>query len=209
MKEQFKEILNDQTSDNYVFFGFPKEMVEPAKLILNKNKEKKSCFITIDAEMEEKLNATLDGFTNEKHKDIICRDLFVTLFMKELTKDSAENQTYQDFLEKGLDMILSGDSQIAKEYHSFCPMPLELTKMIKNNLPIVLNIFLTDANNVYLQRAINNYLGAREPYSIRVFTNQKKLTSYYDQMGNAIQPIHDYREVLLYKKIEEIQPVLN
>lgn len=207
--KQLKEILNDQTSDNYVFFGFPKEMTEPAKLILNKNKESKSCFITIDAEMEAKLNETLNGFTNDKHKDIICRDLFVTLFMKELTKDSTENQTYQDFLEKGLDMILSGDSQIAKEYHSFCPMPLELTKMIKKNLPMVLNVFLIDAKNVHLQRALNNYIGSREPYSIRVFSTQRKFPSYYDQSGNAIQTIHDFREVLLYKPLEEIQPALN
>ena len=208
MKE-LKEMLNDQSSDNYVFFGFPKQMSEPAKVILGKNKNAKSCFITIDAEMEEKLNVTLDGFTNDKHKDIICRDLFVTLFMKELTKDSEENQTYQGFLDKGLDMILSGDCELAKDYHTFCPMPLELSKMIKKNLPIVLNVFLVDANNINLQRALNNYIGSKEPYSIRIFSTQKKFPCYYDQAGNAIQTINDFREVLLYKPLEEIQPSLN
>ena len=79
--------------------------------------------------------------------------------------------------------------------------------MIKKIGKIELNIFLSDAENVFLQRAINNYLAAREPYSIRVFSNKNKFPCYYDQSGNVIQAVHDYREISIGKPtaIREIE----
>lgn len=208
--QQFKQILksNEQTSDNYVFFGFPKEMMESTKALLNKNSsEIKPCFISIDREIEEKLEKTIEECTNDKHKDIIARDLFVTMFMKELVKDTSDAESYQNFLDKGLDMILSGNFDLAKDYHSFCPMPFDVSKMIKKIGKIELNVFLADAENVYIQRALNNHISAREPYSIRVFSNKNFFTCYYDQAGNAIQEVHDFRVISLNRpnKIEEIE----
>ena len=51
---------------------------------------------------------------------------------------------------------------------------------------------LEDVNNQYLQQAINLFLSAREPYSVKVFTNSERLATYYDLNGNIIQCPHDF-----------------
>lgn len=194
IENQIKQIIDNKYSDNYIIFNFPKELMEQAKNILSKTSTN-NCFISLDSEIEKKLENTLNNFSNKIHKDIICRDLLITLFMKELTKDS-EHQ--QKFLENGINVILSGDNTKIKDYHSHCPTYHDISKTIK--LPLVLNIFLSDTKNIYLQRAINNYISSREPFSIRIFSNQSKFSTYYDQAGNIIQPIHDFRQLNIIKK---------
>jgi len=67
-----------------------------------------------------------------------------------------------------------------------------------------LNIFIEEADK-YLQQAINNFISAREPYSVKLFLKNDKLSTYYDPIGSIIQSPHDYmlRDLSKYSESSE------
>ena len=72
-------------------------------------------------------------------------------------------------------------------------MPYDVArKSRKLGQKIELNIFLFHMDNIVLQQAINNFVSSREPYSVKIFTNKEKLSTYYDTNGNIIEWPHDY-----------------
>ena len=67
-----------------------------------------------------------------------------------------------------------------------------------------LNIFLDNTQNIYLQQAINNFISSREPFSVKLFATQERLSTYCDQLGNFIQSPHDYMNMNVNKFIENV-----
>lgn len=189
------------TRDNFIFENCPLELIDLAQKGLSINSEnKKPCNILITKKIENKLNRTLEKFESELQKKIIARIFFTSLFLRELIK--LENKAEQlNFLEKGITSLLSENIENIKEYIINSPHPLDIEKAIKEIGEIELNIFLVDTENKFLQQAVNNYLSSRLPYSVKIFTNNEKLCTYYDQNGNFIQAPHDYINVNVYNYI--------
>ena len=64
--------------------------------------------------------------------------------------------------------------------------------MAKELGKIELSFILEDAENKYFQQAVNLFISSREPYSVKIFTNNDRLVTYYDLNGNIIECPHDF-----------------
>lgn len=192
--------------DNFIFENCPLELVEIAQTLLNKPAfDVKPCNILITLEDEKQVEKTLSKCLNEYQKNAVTRDYITALIMIEALKGEGERSEEIANLQEGISAILNGDFEKAKRFHLNCPMPNEIGLAMRDVGKIELNVFLVGTQNVYLQRAINNFISCREPYSIKIFSTNEKLPSYRDQAGNMIENPHDYmtRNVNNYIELEE------
>ena len=76
-------------------------------------------------------------------------------------------------------------------------------KEYKEQMPI-----LKDTKNKYIQQAVNVFIASREPYSVKIFTNNDRLVTYYDLNGNLIESPHDFmrRAVDMFAEFENGTP---
>lgn len=187
------------TYDNFIFENCPLEFVNFAYECLNKDfNNVKSCCVTIDNETEKKFNVILDKCIDNSQKYIFARTFFMSLFIYELLKDKSiqiKNLISLEELKEGIYIMVNGDFDKAKEFYLKSPMPYDIKRIINKVGRIELNVFLVNTSNVYLQSAINLFVSSREPYSIKIFTNNKKLPSYIDANGFLIESPHDYMRV--------------
>ena len=193
-----------QTYDNYVFNSCPEELMTLAKESLSKtNNQAKPCNICISKEDEEKFENTVSLCKKDNQKDILARDYFCSLFLMELVKYLPNQSEYQQLLSEGINTILSGDFEKAKVYHSFAPLPHDVLGMIKKIGKIELNIFLDNTKNVNIQRVINSYLSSRNSFSIKVFANFQKFSTFLDLGNNCTVIPHDYMLIDSTKYIKD------
>ena len=199
INEHFKNtyLTCGRTHDNFIFENCPKEILSLAKNSLSQNSNNvKSCCITINRDIEQAVEKTLEKFENILQKKIICKDFIIGLFALELLKNLDEDLSNQPFSKEeiieGINAILNGCCEDVKNFCTNAPLPYDIKKLISSIGKIELNIFLNDTKNVYLQNAINNFISSREPYSIKLFTTNQKLPSYLDQNGNYIECPHDF-----------------
>ncbi len=193
-------LTSGRTHDNFIFENCPIEFINEAeKLLKSSTTDTKSCVIRLSRDIEENLEKTLSQCENDFQKSIIARDLFLSIFMTKLIELSNGDVEQKEKLENGINAILSGDFEKSKKYHVLSPMPYDITKMIRKIGDFELNIFLINTKNKFLQQAINNFISAREPYSIKVFATSSQLPSYLDQNGNLMQSPHDF----MFGKVKE------
>ncbi len=184
-----------RTRDNFLFENCPKEFIAAAKRLLEVPANGvKPCAMVITDKLENRFAKTLEQCKDDFEKSVLSRDLVCSICMYELLKGDERFNEKRDEVHKGIIALLSGDYVGAKKYHLNSPMPYEITKTARDMGKVELNIFLIDTTNKYIQQSINNFISSREPYSIKVFANQK-LPSYRDQMGNLIQSPHDYMTI--------------
>ena len=208
INETFKEdyLTCGRTRDNFIFENCPIEFMENAKDLLSKScDEVKSCVVTIDRAMENGFLKTLNKCSNDLQEKSVARDLVASLIIRELLKGEKTEEFPEEELDKGIDALLCGNFGEVKEYHFKSPFPYDVARLMKKVGKIELNIFLENTQNVQLQQAVNIFISSREPYSVKIFTNNERLPSYYDQTGNLIQSPHDYmtRNVREFIEFEE------
>ena len=181
-----------KTYDNFLFENCPNEFLSIAreKLSMNDN-ETKSVTLSLDNELENNLQNSLKNFYNPLQKRIICRDLISSMFLRELLNYIDSKDYSVKDLDRLISIILDGNKEEIIDILPNSPIPYDIERIIRKIGKIELNIFLQDIDNPLLQQAINNYLSSRTPYSIKVFSNYN-LCTFYDQMGNILQPPHDF-----------------
>lgn len=193
------------TYDNFIFENCPLEFIEYAYECLNSNlNDVNSCCIKINDEIEKKLDVILDKCEEDSQRNILARTFFVSVFAYELLKDKnvdIKNLISLAELKEGIEFMLSGDFNVSKEFYLKSPMPYDIKRIINKIGKIELNVFLVNTSNVYLQSVINLFVSSREPYSVKIFTNSKRLPSYSDVNGVLIESPHDYMRVDVNKFI--------
>ena len=195
INEYFKSeyLTCGRTRDNFLFENCPREFVaEGSRLLIVPNEDVKPCTMMLTAAMEWKFNKAVKACESDYQKSILARGLICSMIMVDLLKYNSGETERKLKLFKDIRLMLSGDFDKMKEGYAGSPMPYEISQMARKMGNVELNIFLTDTRNKFLQQAINNFISSREPYSIKVFTTDKRLPTYYDQMGNLIQSPHDY-----------------
>lgn len=194
-----------KTRDNFIFTNCSREFVEYAKksLVASENDEVRLCLLAISKQENDLLNKTLETCRENIHKISIARDFICSKILLELIKNDDKN--YENFkeLDAGVNAILKNDWQAIKQFHMLSPIPYDITTYARKN-KFELNIFIEKADK-YLQQAINNFISAREPYSVKLFIKNDKLSTYYDQIGSIIQSPHDYmlRDLSKYSESSE------
>ena len=176
------------TKDNFIFENCSTEFLNKAFLYLSKPANNVIPInIKLTTSLSDRLKKTLNNFEDVLHKKLIARDFICSLIMLEIKKNKNE---VIDELNSIIKAILNCNIAEIKKYHTICPMPFEITKEFKKN-NFELNFFIENINDKFLTQAINNFVSSREPYSVKIFTNNN-LSTYYDQLGNKIECPHDY-----------------
>lgn len=183
------------TYDNFVFFNCPKEVLDSAEAGLSKESEScLPCVIRITEKDEVELSKTLNNCNSDYEKIILARTYYYTRFMRELVFKS--NRSYKDFDLEGLDggiaTLTSGSVESAKKYYIQSPFMDQIEAFIKKLGKIELDILLENTSNEYLQKAINNSLASRTPYSVKVFSTKDRFATPYAENGQLVEAIHDY-----------------
>lgn len=180
------------TYDNFIFENCPEWFLKVAKEKLsNGDNNIKSCCVAITKETEQAFEQILSSCKEEFHKKVLARDLIVAYIMKELLSDKKQENSYA-FVCKQIDAFMNNDFEAVKSMHIDSFMPYDVKKFCKDFTKIELNIFLFDMSNKYLQQAINCFISAREPYSVKMFITAERLSTYYDIDGNIIECPHDF-----------------
>ena len=208
INEQFKQqyLTSGNTYDNWIFEECPAEFMQLAKESLSlPNKQVKACNIVITKIEEYVLNQLLPQFPQEFHKRILARDYVTALVMKEVLKGCPNKQYEYDFVCEHLHAFESSDIGEIKKHHIESFMPHHVAEFSKQEQKIELNFFLHDADNKYLQQAINLFVTGREPYSVKMFASGK-LKTYYDQCGNPMECPHDFMRRDVNKFIQDEEP---
>ena len=195
-------------TDNIMFLGCPTEFLDVAKDELTKNialKSIKPCCVKIDRLMEEKLEYHLDHCATDFQKQLIARDFVCTLIKKEILKHYKNKLSEKHIINNAIRDYMDDEFYRVKDFHQFAPMPSDITRDSKKLDRIELNLFLDGTQNKFVQQAVNNFISSREPYSIKLFTNNSQLSTHYDQLGHLVQSPHDYRNVDVNKYIKMIE----
>ncbi|MBQ9786005.1 MAG: hypothetical protein IJW25_00895, partial [Clostridia bacterium] len=153
--------------------------------------DKKPCNIIITASNEEKVEKILKQCSSNLQKTILARDFVTALVMKEILKDIPSKQMQLKELYNLIQAFYNSEFNKVKQYHSSSYFPYHADRYFRKFGAFEVNFFLVNTKNVYIQKAINNFISSRTPYSVKIFTNTK-LQSYQDEAGNIIQCPHDY-----------------
>lgn len=191
-----------QTYDNYIFCNCPSFVMNFAyQNLAQQTNQLIPVNILISRADEENIEKTINQSSNTTHRQLLYRDYLISLIIREIYKNSENKNTEIEELTEVISALTSGDLEKAKESHSKSPMPYEISMLSRKIGKIELNIFLNNTQNEELQRVINNLIYSREPYSIKLFTNNEKLLSYCTQNGEFIECPHDYTRIDINKYI--------
>ncbi|MBR4998854.1 MAG: hypothetical protein IKY10_03140 [Clostridia bacterium] len=205
--EMFKSeyLTPGQTYDNFIFENCSNEFLEKAFKYLSKEASLvKPCNVQITNLLAEKVEKTLENCKDNFQVDALARDYVTALVMKEALKNITQaKHKYNDLIEQ-INAFYENDFDKVKQFYMNSFFPYEVADFSKKINKIELNFFLIDMKSKTIQKAINNFISQRAPYSVKIFTNNN-LASYYDQCGNIIQPPHDYmtRNVNEFVEIQE------
>lgn len=193
IEENFKNyyLTCGQTYDNFIFEQCPIEFMDVAQMLLSKSENNvKPCNIKICRKQQSELENVFLNCGNDYQKNALARYYITILIMVEFFKD-IDNKVFKSLKEQ-IECFINNDFEKIKQNYIVGYMPYDVARISKKaGQKIELNIFLIDIDNKDLQQAINNFISSREPYSIKLFTNNQ-LTTHYDQNGNLIQCPHDY-----------------
>ena len=190
------------TYDNFIFENCPIEFVlEAEKLLSVPTHSVKPCNVKFTREDEIKIEQTLQNCVNDWQKDVLARDFVTALVMGQVLKDIPEKGMHYSVVKEQIKAYLENQFWRVKQLHATSFFPGDVADYAKKFGRIELNIFLVDTQSKAIQRAINNFICSRTPYSIKLFTTNARLPSYQDQAGNLMQAPHDYMNVDVNKYI--------
>ncbi len=195
INEFFKEeyLVAGNTYDNWIFENCPQEFLDIAQQSLSNNaNDTISCVVTINSDTEKAVQKVLDSCDEEYKKLILARDFVTASIVKQMLKDTNINADAKEIANQQVSAFLASDFNKVKQLHSKSFLPFYVNMLSKPLGKIEVNFILYNLKNKYLQQSINIFVASREPYSVKIFTNNKHLASYYDIMGNIIQNPHDY-----------------
>ena len=182
-----------KTYDNFVFENCPDELLDIAiTKLLVPNNEVKPCVVYLNSQIETQVGKILSGCEEEFQKQILARDFVTALVVEELLKYKTGETDKKEFLELQIFSFFNNDLETVKNLHPLSFMPHDIKRLSKDLGRIELSFILNKTENKYIQQAINNFISSREPYSVKIFTNNKMLSSYYDQNGSLIECPHDF-----------------
>ena len=177
-------------------------MIFAEKLLSKNNNEVKPCNIKFSYEQQKEIERVYLNCSNTLQKKALASYYVTTLILKELY--SNENEERVRSLQEQLAEFKNNNFERIKQNYLNGYMPYDVArKSRKLGQRIELNIFLLDMDNIVLQQAINNFISSREPYSVKIFTNKKRLSTYYDTNGNLIECPHDFMRRDVNKFIKE------
>ncbi|MBO5394809.1 MAG: hypothetical protein J6A28_02770 [Clostridia bacterium] len=196
-------LVAGNTYDNFIFESCPTEFLIFAEKLLSKNNhEVKLCNIKLCSKQQEEIERVFLSCDNDFQMKVIASYYMTTLILKELFRGK-NKEMFQSLQEQLAEFKNNNFLRIKKNYISG-HMPYDVArKARKLGQKIELNIFLFDMDNIVLQQAINNFISSREPYSVKIFTNMERLSTYYDTNGNLIECPHDFMRRDVNKFIEE------
>lgn len=181
------------TYDNFVFYNCPMELISEAKRLLsNPDYGVIPCNITLTREDEIKIEKTLKNCINDLQTTCLARDFITALVMREVLKNIPAKGAPYGVVKEQIKAFYNNEFWKVKQYHATSFFPSDVRDFHKNYKRLEVNFFLIDSQNKDLQKAINNFISAREPYSVKIFTTNERFSTYYDQGGNLIQSPHDF-----------------
>ena len=205
--ETFKQayLTCGETYDYFIFENCLLEFLcDAEKLLIIPKNSVKPCNVKLTRQDEIKIEKTLENCVNDLQKDMLARDFVTALVMQQVLKDvSEEGESYNRVCEQ-IKAFLQNEYSCVKQYHATSFFPYEIAEYSKRYGKIELNFFLIETQSKVIQKAINNFISSREPYSVKLFTTNSKLPSYVDQAGNYMQAPHDYMNVNVDKFINLI-----
>ena len=195
-------LIVGNTYDNFIFENCPNDFLQYAKSrLVQSGGEVKSCLVCLDRRQEEFVEEIFKN-CDELQKKILARDLIVALIMKEILNDDPQSESYK-FVCQQIKAFMLNDFDTVKNMHVKSFMPYDIKRVAKSIGKIELSFVLDGTLNKYLQSAINIFISSREPYSVKIFTNKERLSTYYDVNGNLIECPHDFMRRDVNKFIEE------
>lgn len=197
-------LVAGNTYDNFIFENCPNEFLKLAKQkIIKSNGEVKPCVVYLNKEQEELLEKILNNFSEEYHKKVLARDFITAMVMKELLKYKTQEHNSKEFVSQQITAFYQNNIEKVKGLHCKSFMPYDVNKIAKSLGKIELTFILEGTKNIYLQQAINVFVSSREPYSVKIITNNKNLATYYDLDGNIIECPHDFMRRDVNRFIEQ------
>ena len=183
-----------QARYNCIFENCPVDFLEKAEELLRQSSGNvKACIIKLSNQDEKQIEKTLSLCKNDYERGLLARDFVSSLVMKEILKDVESGEDKIKILQNIISCILQGEYEKAKSNHSASPMPADIGMTLRRLCKAELCFFLEDTQNVFIQRAINNFVATRETnYKVKIFTTNNKLSTYLDQGGTKIENPHDY-----------------
>lgn len=180
------------TYDNFIFENCPKPFMKEAFKLLCEPTTIYPCNVIITKSDEKKVENILNECSTELQKIILARDFITALVMREVLKGIPAKKSSLHVLDLQIKAFLDGEMYKVKQYHFSAYFPSDVARYYGKFGAFEVNFFLLDTNNVYIQKAVNNFFSCRAPYCVKLFTNNKRLPSYLDEAGNLIQSPHDY-----------------
>ena len=181
------------TYDNFIFENCPDEFLGFAKKALSKKGEDTSpCVVSIDREQEKLLEKTLGSFTEDFQRQVLARDFVTASVVDRLLQYTDREPELKDFVGKQIGAFMQGDSERVRGMHGESLIPYDVSRLARRIGKIEVDFILDGTQNKFLQQAINIFISSREPYSVKIFTNNESLPTYYDTSGNLIECPHDY-----------------
>ena len=192
-----------QTYDNFVFTNCPVDFMRIAEAQLSiDNDDCNSCVVHISRKDEVLLDKLFYKCTSSYQLRAFARDYIDLLVMRELVK-KIEDIGDLKHIEQHINALRNGDIDSAIDYHIEAPLPNHIIFLINAIRKTEIDFFLFNTDNTIIQSAINNFLSMRTPYSIKVFTNNERLPSYYDEAGTPIECPHDFINLNVYDFIND------
>ena len=202
LKEEY--LVTGKTYDNYIFENCPNEFLDLAKeMLVKSNNNVKSCVVSLDGQTEKFIEQTLNNFNDDIQKKVLARDIITAFIVKELLKHHTDKEDIKNFVNAQITAFLHNDIASVRKMHANSFMPHDIKKLAKDIGKIELSFILYGTKNKLLQQSINIFVSSREPYSVKIFTNNEKLPTYYDLNGNLIECPHDFLKRDVNQFIEE------
>lgn len=181
MTAEEREILKNagRRNSHTLFTHIPEEkMVKVVRCLKKHDRDSLNCFIAFTEKDVNLINKLASKF-KDYQKIIVARAYVNTKILKGILDDCANdsliNVSKDDILVKETDRLLkilcSADvEKIEKNIANFPEMNLVQLEL-ELHTDLDLNILLVNSEDELLQRPINDYLSARNPHPIKVFTN--------------------------------------
>ena len=186
-------LIPGNTYDNFIFESCPDEFLSFAKKKLTKGgTEVKPCVVCLDKEQEALIETTLGNFSEDFQKQVLARDFITSAVVRELLQYTEKEPELRGFVNTQLTAFLQNDADTVRQMHGESLIPYDVSRLARKVGKIELDFILDGTQNKFLQQAINIFISSREPYSVKVFTNNDRLPTYYDTSGNLIECPHDY-----------------
>ena len=185
-------LVAGNTYDNFVFENCPKDFLLYAKSrLMQSDGDAKPCVVCLSKEQEDLVSRTLDNCAEDFQKKILARDFITAMVVKQMLDKDRQQDDYA-FVCRQIAAFVNNDFDIVKQLHADSFMPFDVKRLQREVGKIELSFILDSTQNVYLQQAINIFVSSREPYSVKIFTNNESLPTYYDPNGNTIECPHDF-----------------